>query len=274
MSAANLSLALSNTPGDVATVHSALDGVAAALGLDALDTDNLHTAVGEACKNVIHHAYEGLEGPLEVEVLSLGGALEVVVRDHGMGIRPLVGERSLPHTGIGMPIVHSLTRRITYTNLEGGGTEVSMLFDMVGAGVLGPAAAAARPAAGDAQDGVTEIALAPATLAEAVLPRILVALAARAEFTAERLAEVQALARALAAGASRELGEQPLAVRASAAPGELTLRIGPLPAGGGDRLTEAGDGEAQERTAAVIAGRDLCADAAAEHLELRLSGGR
>jgi anti-sigma regulatory factor (Ser/Thr protein kinase) len=258
---------MSNTAGDVATVHAALSGVAAALGLDALDTDNLHTAVGEACKNVMHHAYEGLEGLLELEVSSTPGALEVLVRDHGMGIRPLVGERTLPHTGIGLPIVHSLTRRITYTNLEAGGTEVIMRFDLPGAAVLGP------PAPTMARDSAagTAIALAPAALAGAVLPRVLVALATRAEFTAERLADVQLLGKVIAAGGGRVLGEQPLALLADIAPGALTLRIHPLPAGAGDRLLDA-DAEADTALRRVISGRELAADGAAETLELRLTG--
>ena len=240
----------------MATVHAALSGVAAALGLDALDTDNLHTAVGEACKNVMHHAYEGHEGPLEVEVLSLPGALEVVVRDHGMGIRPLVGERTLPHTGIGMPIVHSLTRRITYTNLDGGGTEVSMLFDMPGAAVLGPPAAARPSRRGRSATGPTAIALAPAALAGAVLPRVLVALATRAEFTAARLADVQAASQAprgrCEPGARRAAARRS---RATSRPGELTAAASArCRAGAGDRAASSGDAARPRRAiGAVIA---------------------
>ncbi len=273
MAPSNLSLALSNTAGDVATVHAALSGMAAALGLDALDTDNLHTAVGEACKNVMHHAYEGHAGPLEVEVSSLPGALEVVVRDHGMGIRPLVGERTLPHTGIGMPIIHSLTRRITYTNLDEGGTEVSMRFDLPGGAVLGPPAqAAARRSDGEALDQAMALTLAPAALAGAVLPRVLVALATRAGFSAARLEDVQLLSKLIADRASRALGEQPLCVLTALAPGELTLRIAALPAGAVSRLLDAGDAEAEQALHRVIADRELAADGAADLLELRLSG--
>ncbi len=270
MAAANLSLTLSNTADDVATVHAALSGVAAALALDALDTDNLHTAVGEACKNVMHHAYEGQRGDLELEVSSLPGALEVVVRDHGMGIRPLVGERTLPHTGIGLPIIHSLTRRITYTNLDEGGTEVSMRFDLPGVAALGPPAAGHGSA--DAPAGTVAITLAPAALSGAVLPRVVVALATRAEFTPARLSDAQLISRLIAAGAGPALGENPLTLRAGMVSGELTLNIGPLPAGAGSRLLAGGGAEAEAAAARVLADRELAADGATEMLALRLTG--
>src|SRR5271163_3915315 len=100
----NVCITLSNSPENLAVVHQTLAGLGGILGLDALDSNDLETAVIEVCKNVVYHAYEGQEGPLELEIHTLAGAVEVVVRDHGIGIRPHVGERTLPHTGIGLPI--------------------------------------------------------------------------------------------------------------------------------------------------------------------------
>ncbi|HYB24819.1 MAG TPA: ATP-binding protein, partial [Solirubrobacteraceae bacterium] len=79
----NVRLNLSNGPESVAIAHELLLGLAEVLGLDALETDDLCTAVGEVCKNVVYHAYEGQTGPLELEVYTFAGAVEVVVRDHG-----------------------------------------------------------------------------------------------------------------------------------------------------------------------------------------------
>lgn len=269
MAPANLSLVLSNGPEDVATVHAALSGLAAALGLDALSTEDLHTAAGEACKNVMHHAYEGHEGPLEVEALVLPGELEVVVRDHGMGIRPLVGERTLPHTGIGMPIVHSLSRRITYINLDGGGTEVRMLLDTPGAALLASPAGSSSPRAPGAQrEPTAALALAPAELAGAVLPRVLVALATRAGFSGARLADVQLLARLLAAAA----GDEPLTATADVASGVLTVRIGPLAPGATTGLLSSGDAAADAAIGAVIADQRTEQEGSTEMLVLRLTG--
>jgi anti-sigma regulatory factor (Ser/Thr protein kinase) len=152
--APNLWLKLSNAPESLLLVHQALSAIAGALGLDALETDDLRTAAAEACKNVVYHAYEGGEGPLEVELHTLEAAIEVVVRDHGIGIRPHLGERTLPHNGIGMPIVHALCQRVLYSNLDGGGTEVRMRLAMPNVVELAPAGQTPGPpetAGGDAE---------------------------------------------------------------------------------------------------------------------------
>ena len=66
-------------------VREVLAGVAEAAGLDAVTLNDVRTAVTEACNNVVLHAYERSEGPLEVEVYGTGNELEVLVRDHGSG---------------------------------------------------------------------------------------------------------------------------------------------------------------------------------------------
>ncbi len=180
----NVRLSLANSLGNVTVVREALLGVAEALGLDALETDDICTAATETCKNVVHHAYEGQEGPLEVELYTLDRAVDVVVRDHGIGIRPHVGERTQPHTGIGLPMVHALAQRVLYTNIEGGGTEVRMLFAMPNVNALAPDANTVEPTVLGAaehanpaeQASSIELAVTPRALAEAVLPRVLGAL--------------------------------------------------------------------------------------------------
>jgi anti-sigma regulatory factor (Ser/Thr protein kinase) len=124
-------LELVNRPESVGAVAAALEGVVAVLGLDALDADAVQTAVAEACKNVVFHAYEGTEGPMEVEIRTARDAVAVTVRDRGIGIRPHLGERSYPHNGLGAPIIHQHAWRVTYTNQPGGGTELCMEFAVV-----------------------------------------------------------------------------------------------------------------------------------------------
>ncbi len=133
-------LELISRPESLAAVAAAVDGVVSCLGLDALDADGIQTALAEACKNVVLHAYEGTEGPMEVELRAAPGVVEAAVADEGIGIRPHLGERHYPHNGLGLPIIHQHARRITYTNLAGGGTEVRMEF---------PVEAAANPAPGE-----------------------------------------------------------------------------------------------------------------------------
>jgi serine/threonine-protein kinase RsbW len=64
----NVRLSLSNRPENVLVVRQALTGVAGSLGLDAIETNDLNTAVTEACNNVVLHAYEGDPGPMWFEL--------------------------------------------------------------------------------------------------------------------------------------------------------------------------------------------------------------
>jgi anti-sigma regulatory factor (Ser/Thr protein kinase) len=230
-----------NTAETVAVVHEALLGVAEALGLEALETDDLNTAVIEACNNVVHHAYEWGEGPIEVEIYALAGAVEVAVRDSGIGIRPHLGERTQPHTGIGMPIVHALTERVAFSKLAGGGTEVSMLFATPGAAAL-EQLDEHRPqshiAGAGERAGTIEISLGPSSVARAVLPRLLSSLAARAGFAAGRISGVRLLAGTIATSAHDAISDGHLGVAVSLAPLKLELRIGPLRAGSATTLLE------------------------------------
>src|SRR5208282_4356839 len=126
----NVRLTLSNSEWSVGVVHEAVLGFAEVCELDSLELDDLATAVAEASKNVTWHAYDGAEGPLQVELRALDGAVHAAVRDEGNGIRPHIGEQRPHHVGIGLPLIHARARRVIYTNLPDGGTEVLMEFDM------------------------------------------------------------------------------------------------------------------------------------------------
>jgi serine/threonine-protein kinase RsbW len=235
----NVSLRLCNGPASVAVVQAALRAVAAAVGLDALEANDLNTAVTEVCNNVVLHAYEGQQGPLEVEVFALTGTLDVVVRDRGIGIRPHVGERRQHHTGLGMPIVHALTQQLAFSKLAGGGTEVRMQFKTPGAVALGPLEEDQPGPEIDracAREGVAAIAVAPSSLAHALVPGILSALAKQALPANEPSAELQLLADALAANACNCSDARQLHLTVALAPGELELRVGPLQAAAAARL--------------------------------------
>lgn len=237
----SICLSLLNEYENLDVVQGLLAGTAAAVGLDALGRDDLQTAVMEACKNVVWHAYEGQRGPLELELYSGSDLLEVVVRDHGIGIRPHLGERRQPHTGIGMPIAHLLTRRITYTNLPEGGTEVRMEFVM-------PALPASRERAGgpveaffeglDPKAGVVVLALAQGAICRAVLPRVLAALAERAGLAQHALSELRLGAPGLVGLLEEKLAGDRLLLDARIAEPGLHLRLGPLLEGSTAALAE------------------------------------
>ncbi len=232
----NVRLSLPGSAENVLVVRQALTGLAASLGLDPIETNDLNTAVTEACNNVVMHAYGGEEGPLEVDVSALPGALAVVVRDRGGGIRAREPEPEPDdaHAGMGIPVIHALTRRAELVERAGGGTEVRMELATPNARSLEPVDGSGRASAAirDSPSGTIELQLAPNAIARAVLPRVLSALAARAYFSTDRIADVQLLADELAAGARESFSGSHLDVGVTIAPHSLALRVGPLLAGG------------------------------------------
>jgi serine/threonine-protein kinase RsbW len=234
----NVRLSLPGSAENVLVVRQALSGLAASLALDPIETNDLNTAVTEACNNVVMHAYRGEEGPLEVDVSAHPGGVEVVVRDRGDGIHlpepEPESESDDAHAGMGIPVIHALTRRAELTERAGGGTEVRMEFDTPNARSLEPVDGSGRASAAirDSPSGTIELQLAPNAVARAVLPRVLSALAARAYFSTDRIAEVQLLADELATGARESFSGTQLDVGVTIAPRSLELRVGPLRAGG------------------------------------------
>ncbi|HTU80307.1 MAG TPA: ATP-binding protein [Solirubrobacteraceae bacterium] len=276
----NVRLSLPGRPENVLVVRQALSGLARYLALDAIETNDLNTAVTEACNNVVMHAYDGDEGPLEVEVQIDADALAVVVRDRGVGIdaherESLAsdGGEAGPGGGMGLAVIDALARAVEFTVPAGGGTEVRMCFPAP-ARVTLPAVA---DAAGELEAQVlpqaasaVELCVVPGALAPAVLPRVLSALAVRAHFTTDRISDVQIVADVLASNAGDSLPGDTLAVGVSVAPRSLELRIGPLETGRGESLmAAAADGLAPVVERLTDSTRVAVGDAG-ETLELRL----
>jgi serine/threonine-protein kinase RsbW len=267
----NVRLKLSNRPENIALVRAMLAGVAESIGLDAEQLDDIRTAVTEACNNSVLHAYEGGEGPLEVDIrLPAEGRVAVVVRDTGIGIEPR-GEAPAadapeprgdipPGSGIpgmpdeeslklGLPVIQALAAEVELRRPDGGGTEVRMAFATPGSrlpdrGDGGKAGEAPSIELLPAIDPTGErpeliaaatIAIATDRLARTVLPRLVCALAARANFSTDRLADAQLVADLIAAEAFRTIIGSHLGVGISVEPRRVELRVGPLPI---DRASE------------------------------------
>jgi anti-sigma regulatory factor (Ser/Thr protein kinase) len=227
----NVRLDLANRPENVLLVRQVLTGLAEAIDLDANDLHDLTTAVTEACNNVVLHAYPGEEGPLEVEVYSSSQTIEIVVRDHGAGIRPRIQTAEENATGIGLPVIQALADGMEVRETAAKGTEVRMRFAMPKAAALGlvHAGELKLPAIAQRHSATTmAVAIAPADLARAVLPRLLSALAARAHFCTDRISDTQMVADALAAHASESISGNHLGVGINVRPRNLELLIGPL----------------------------------------------
>ena len=230
----NVHLALPGQADNVALVREVLAGLA-----DTIDfgrsLDDVKAAVSEACNNVVVHAYDGEDGPLEVDVRVRPGELEVVVRDYGSGLASRPDDGGHPDTayrGIGLAVIEALTSQAAYREDGAHGLEVVMLFEIPDRGdypeVRGEPPS---PARGETSDAVV-IAIAPPELSAAILNRLVSALAARSGFSIDRLSDAQLVSDALAARVGSFLDGEYVSVGIEALERALVLRVGRLRAGG------------------------------------------
>jgi serine/threonine-protein kinase RsbW len=260
---ANVRLSLAATAENVVLVREMLAGIADGVGLDAPHLHDIQTAVTEACNNVVLHAYDGQEGPLDVEVRLHERAFEVRVLDRGIGMSaPGDAEGD---GGIGLHVMLTLARALEFDVPSGGGTEVCMEFDAPQATSLEP-----DRNGGDRQKlklsespSTTTVSIAPIALARTVLPRLVTALAARAHFTTDRIADVRLLADALVAHAHAAMRDDRLDIDVDVEPRALELHVAPIAAGRGQRLV----GESE------LDGLGRIIEKLSDHRSVRTAGG-
>jgi anti-sigma regulatory factor (Ser/Thr protein kinase) len=130
-----LRLALPAAPGSVAIARRAVAEEAERVGMERSAVDDLRTAVSEACANVVLHAYpyEDSDGSLEVELSSVETGVDVVVRDHGGGIRPRLATRR-PSLRLGLGLIGTLASTFQLTSVGGRGTEVRIQMPLAARG--------------------------------------------------------------------------------------------------------------------------------------------
>jgi serine/threonine-protein kinase RsbW len=235
----NVRLNLASRPENVFLVREMLSGVAETVDLDRNDLRDIRTAVTEACNNVVLHAYEGAEGPLEVEVYAPLHTLEAVVRDRGTGLQLQAQAADGTPTGLGLLIIQALVHNVNFRETPGDGSEVRMEF-------VTPNTRALESYQGDQPQlpviehtesaTAMEVTIAPPYLARTVLPRVLSVLATHARFSTARICDAQLLADALAARASKSIDSGHLNLAVNVEPHSLELRIGPLGRGSARRL--------------------------------------
>jgi len=281
--APNVRLVLASRPENVMLVREVLVGVAEAAGLEAITLNDIRTAVTEACNNVVLHAYEGSEGPLELEVYGSDDEVEVVVRDHGTGIRPQISSSQDGSSGVGLLVIQALADRVVFQGagvLAGragwDGTEVCMSFAAPGSQKLVIAREDRETEAAPSDDlayaelaTTTAVSVAPWRVTSTVLPRLLSALAARARFSADRISDAQLLADELATRARRDSPSGRLSLAAVVGQRDLLLRITP-PRGARaqpDALAPAGFGAVIER---LTDDQHLASVGHAQTLDLRM----
>jgi anti-sigma regulatory factor (Ser/Thr protein kinase) len=247
--AARVRLELSSRAENVPIVRQALGGLADAIGISAPDLNDIGTALTEACNNASAHAYGGDEGPLEVELVVAETTMIVTVRDQGVGLAfdgrspvefPTDVDGEL--TGIGLPSIQGLASDARWSKSAGGGTAVEMTFSV---GAPAPEGLGfdcdplePLPIEPDQLANTIEVVMAPLTVARGVLPRLLRAMAARANFSVDRHTDVQRVGSVLLADASNWAGPAGVQARLVTATDSLEVAIGPI---AGDHASQLAD---------------------------------
>jgi anti-sigma regulatory factor (Ser/Thr protein kinase) len=217
---------------NVAVVRHALAGLAERLGMDEASLADLKTVVTEACMNVVVHAYAGQEpGPLEVEAESDFAGLTVVIRDHGMGIRPRP-DVDRPSLRIGLTLIAALSSSFEIKGGADRGTEIRMHLPLRSR----EEGASAGSTFAVSADEETRIRVGPPEIIGPVLSRALSALAARQDISIDRLSDTMLLSDAISARAPQGFTDGHVSLSIAELPEGIELKVGPMTHGGAERL--------------------------------------
>jgi serine/threonine-protein kinase RsbW len=232
-------MVLPSRPENVAVIRQALAGAIEVVGLSESRLLDINTAVSEACNNVVVHAYEDEQGPLEVFLCIQDEELEVVVRDDGVGIRPRAPEPGLEVQGLGLSLIQTLSDRVEFLGGVNQGTEVRMAFSLNGQSEEWPHDIPADDQEVRRPPGELVIAVSVGPLAAPVLGRVIAMLAARADFSLEGISEAQLVTDSLAANVPRVIVGNKIQLGIDSPPEQLLVRVGPLEEGGSSRIMDA-----------------------------------
>jgi serine/threonine-protein kinase RsbW len=233
MSTPELHLALPARPENVIVVRQAVAGLGEALGMDSQRVDDLKAVVTEACNNVVIHAYEDEPGPIEVTAVAGEEAVEVVIADRGKGFKPRADSSAEPSLGIGLPLIASLSDSFEIRGGAGEGTRTTVRF------AYRPSDARSTgdvPVAQVDEDSALALAIVPGDVGRGILARVISAMAARADFPVDRLADTVLIGDAVSAHTPDDFVDGRLGIAIKDGDGTLDVRVGPLSEGGGERL--------------------------------------
>jgi serine/threonine-protein kinase RsbW len=235
MTSEGLKLTVAALPENLAVVRQAVAGFAEGVGFDDDAISNLKTIVTEACMNSVVHAYpEGEPGPIEVTAMPRSEDMELTVRDQGAGFQPRPAEPGEDSLRIGLPLIAALSDGFEITGAPGHGTEITMrLAYERSTNGHGPGSVSAAT-----QTVGTSMSVAPGELAKIVLARVIGALATRAEFPVDRLSDTVLIGDAVSAHDASDFSDGAVGLEILDGDGRLDVRIGPLVAGGSERILE------------------------------------
>jgi serine/threonine-protein kinase RsbW len=114
---------------NVAALRHAVVELATRAGAEDTVRTDLALAVGEACANVVVHAYPpGDVGPLIVQASIADDEIVVSVVDQGQGMTP---RPDSPGLGLGLPLIANLSDRLEIQEgPDGVGTQLEMVFSL------------------------------------------------------------------------------------------------------------------------------------------------
>lgn len=258
-SAGEVRLILPAVPENVAVVRQALTGLTETLGIGPGVLADMKTAVSEACNNVVVHAYPDpmAARPVEIFAVANEGDVAVTVRDRGRGITPGEVDLDADRDGVGLSLITALTAAVEIDGAPDEGTAVRMRF------VPDPDDPAHDPELPKPDAGA---------VLSGVLGRTVAMLAARANFSLDRLSDAQLVSDAVAAHALGHAAASALRVQVDDDERALAIRVGPLTADGGERVVKESDlpgvGLLLEHLVDDVA---VTRDGDAETLELRIA---
>ena len=241
---ANVTLELESWPQSVTLVRGLIAGVAEELRFDAELQDDLKTAVSEACNNVVMHAYDGVAGPLLVQLSVSASAVEVTVRDEGSGIHQL--SSSEDRMGVGLAVISALSERAEFLAVPDGGTEVRMAFPprwphATSAPVLAEPRVPEAPR--EHPGGGIRGTLGPVSLIAPVLGRLTRVLAAASHFSLDRFSDLYLVMDNLAVHAAEHGVGDRMEFGLDWGNRRLQVEVAPFSPGSGAPLTEAHKGQ-------------------------------
>jgi serine/threonine-protein kinase RsbW len=228
VTAGELRLALPATAENVMVVRQAVAGLGEALSLSGSRIADLKTVVTEACNNVVLHAYDDEPGPLLVTAEPGDGHLEIEVADEGHGFRPRASEGDVS-LGLGLPLIAALSDSFEISGGAGRGSRTTIRF-----GYAPPAFSNNGTLTMVPEE--LEMAITPGTMVKPVLARVIGALAARAEFSVDRLADTVLLGDAVSSSGGADFSDGLVGISIRDRSGTLDVRVGPLVDGAGERL--------------------------------------
>ena len=123
----------------LAIVRQFFTAIAQLVQFDSQTVDTFGTAIGEACSNVVRHAYpkdsrHSMGEDLLLRFLIYPTKVEVVVKDMGHGFDPLFAQRYIPRQDVGKPerlkmglrIIQNMVDEMEIDSQIGKGTQIRM----------------------------------------------------------------------------------------------------------------------------------------------------